>query len=83
MADELDSHMYQSVGTQLLPLIAQAILNPDGTPGGIPLYTHEIKGKAVEIGPEYGDREKGGHGSGSIGDETEDLTELLQKVMVS
>mgnify|MGYP006876490079 CR=1 FL=1 len=74
--------MYQSVGTQLLPLIARAIPNPDGTPEGIPLYTHVIKGKAVEQGPEYGDRSRGGQGSGSKGDETEDLTELLEQVMV-
>ncbi|ORY30238.1 hypothetical protein BCR39DRAFT_530125 [Naematelia encephala] len=70
--DELDSHMYQSVGTQLLPLIARAL--------GLPLYTRTIKGKAVERGAEYGSRLKGGEGSGSVGDETEDLTTLLKKV---
>ncbi len=79
--DELDSHMYQSVGTQLLPYIARAIPNAQGT-GSIPLYTHEIKGQAVELGPEYGDRTKGGEGSETKGDETEDLTALLKKVMV-
>lgn len=59
----------------MLPLIAESM--------GLPLFTRYIKGKAVEIGPEYGDRSKGGEGSGSKGDETEDLTELLRDVMVS
>jgi len=58
----------------MLPLIAQSM--------NLPLYTGLIKGKAVEKGPEYGDRSKGGEGSGTSGDETEDLTKLLQKVMV-
>lgn len=74
LIDELDSHLYQSVGTQLLPLIAKSM--------SLPLFTRHIKGKAVERGPEYGDRSKGGEGSGSKGDETEDLTELLRDVLV-
>jgi diphthine-ammonia ligase len=48
----------------------------------LPLYTRVIKGKAVERGPEYGLRERGGDDSGSKGDETEDLTELLKEVLV-
>ncbi|WVW78164.1 hypothetical protein I302_100115 [Kwoniella bestiolae CBS 10118] len=71
--DELDSHLYQSVGTHLLPLIAKAM--------DLPLYTRVIKGKAVSKGAEYGSRLKGGEGSGEKGDETEDLTELLKEVM--
>lgn len=58
----------------MLPLIAQAM--------DLPLYTGLIKGKAVERGPEYGDRSNGGEGSGTIGDETEDLTALLKRVLV-
>ena len=73
--EELDSHIYQSVGTRIAPLIADAM--------GLPLYTGVIKGKALEQGPEYGDRVKGGAGSGVEGDETEDLTVLLEQVMVS
>lgn len=66
--------MYQSVGTQLLPYIAEAM--------GLPLYTGYIQGKAVERGPEYGGR-TGGKSEGTKGDETEDLTRLLEEVMVS
>jgi diphthine-ammonia ligase len=62
------------VGTQLLPYIAQSL--------DLPLFTRIIKGKAVEKGPEYGSRLRGGEGSGQVGDETEDLTALLQEVMV-
>lgn len=72
--DELDSHMYQSVGTELPPLIAQAI--------GLPHYSGIIRGKPVEQGMVYGSRERGGEGSGKEGDETEDLTALLRNVMV-
>lgn len=73
MADELDSHLYQSVGTQLLPLIAETM--------GVPLFVGIIRGKAVEQGPEYGDRTR--TGDGTDGDETEDLTKLLRRVQVS
>jgi hypothetical protein len=75
LADELDSHLYQSVATQFLPYIAEAL--------GLPLYTRIIKGKAIERGPEYGSRVRGGQGSGHDGDETEDLTALLEEIMVS
>jgi hypothetical protein len=50
---------------------------------GVPHYSRVIRGKAVEQGPEYGDRTRMGEGSGTAGDETEDLTELLREVMVS
>ncbi|KAK4683546.1 diphthine-ammonia ligase, partial [Tremellales sp. Uapishka_1] len=73
--DELDSYLYQSVGTQLLPLIAQAM--------GLPLHTRIIRGKALNTSAEYGDRTRGGEGSGTQGDETEDLTELLEDVLRS
>jgi hypothetical protein len=58
----------------MLPLIAKST--------DLPLYTGLIKGKAVDQGPEYGDRSQGGERSGTSGDETEDLTKLLEKVMV-
>jgi diphthine-ammonia ligase len=74
-ADELDSHLYQSVGTSVLPHLARAM--------SLPLFTRVIKGKAVARGAEYGDRTRGGEGSGQAGDETEDLTMLLRQVLVS
>ena len=74
ISDELDSHLYQSVGTQMLPLLTQAM--------GLPLFTRVIKGKAIERGPEYGSRNPGEAGIGSEGDETEDLTYLLTGVLV-
>ncbi|CAK9779456.1 adenine nucleotide alpha hydrolases-like protein [Cutaneotrichosporon oleaginosum] len=73
--DELDSHMYQSVGTALPPLIAQAM--------GLPHYSGIIRGKPVEQRMEYGSREHGGEGSGREGDETEDLTVLLRTVLAA
>lgn len=74
LTDELDSHLYQSVGTSVPPLIAQAM--------GVPHYSKVIKGKAVARGPEYGERSTGGQKSGVAGDETEDLFLLLQEVIV-
>ena len=73
--DELDSHLYQSVGTHVVSYIAQAL--------ELPLYTHVIRGQALERGAEYGSRIRSGEGSGTHGDETEDLMELLQAVLVS
>ncbi|KAL1409041.1 hypothetical protein Q8F55_005865 [Vanrija albida] len=73
--DELDSHMYQSVGTSMPPLIAKAL--------GLPHFSRVIRGKAVEQGAEYGSRERGGEGSGREGDETEDLTALLKDILVA
>lgn len=67
--------MYQSVGTTVPPLIAQAM--------GLPHYSRVIEGGAVEQGAEYGSRERGGEGSGKDGDETEDLTALLKDILVS
>lgn len=50
---------------------------------GVPHYSRIIKGKAVSRGPEYGDRQKMEEGSGTEGDETEDLYLLLKNIMVS
>jgi len=72
--DELDSHLYQSVGTRVLPLIAQSM--------DLPLFTRDIKGKAVERGPEYGSRTSSGEGSEVRGDETEDLYMLVKNIKV-
>ncbi|KAL7411096.1 hypothetical protein BDY24DRAFT_343422 [Mrakia frigida] len=71
--DELDSFMFQTVGLNHLPLIAQSLR--------LPLYTRTITGTAVNVAGEYGDR-KGvaDSGGGTAGDETEDLWELLKEV---
>lgn len=72
--------MYQTVGHSGLASIASAL--------DLPLFVHTIRGKAVEMGGEYGDREgsagdgKAKKGGGTKGDETEDLYELLMKVKV-
>lgn len=71
--DELDSHLYQSVGTHLLPLLAESM--------SLPLYTKVIRGKAISQGAEYGSRLRLGAGTGQKGDETEDLTCLLSDVL--
>jgi diphthine-ammonia ligase len=49
----------------------------------LPLFTRDIKGKAVSRGPEYGSRHKSGDGSEVTGDETEDLYMLLKKIKAS
>lgn len=79
--------MYQTVGHSGLTSIASALV--------LPLHTREIKGTALELGAEYGDREggastsagegatEGATGGGRNGDETEDLYELLLAVKVS
>jgi hypothetical protein len=63
------------VGTRVLPLIAQSM--------NLPLFTRDIKGKAVSRGPEYGSRYSSGEGSEVTGDETEDLYMLIKKIKVS
>mgnify|MGYP001576829639 FL=1 len=72
--------MYQTVGHSGLASIAEAF--------ELPLFTHTISGTAVNLEGEYGSREggagggKGREASGTAGDETEDLYELLRKVKV-
>ena len=71
--DELDSYMYQTVGQDAIQFVAQAL--------DVPLYRRTISGKAVEMGSEYGSRQvEGNHGL--MGDETEDMFELLSTVKV-
>jgi diphthamide synthase (EF-2-diphthine--ammonia ligase) len=66
--------MYQSVGTNLVPLIAQALRKP--------LYQRIIRGKPISTSLSYGATERGGRQHGTSGDETEDLLELLKDVLV-
>lgn len=81
LADELDSYMYQTVGHSGLASIAAAL--------ALPLFTHTINGKPINIDSTYGTREgtagerEGGDEKGTSGDETEDLMALLRKVKVS
>lgn len=72
--DELDSYMYQSVGTDLVELIAASLR--------LPLVTRVIRGRAVSTALQYGSGAKGGREAGVVGDETEDLYELLSEVKV-
>lgn len=66
--------MYQTVGQDAVHLVAEAL--------DVPLYRKVITGLAVQQTTEYGSR--GASGSkGVIGDETEDLYELLLQVKVS
>lgn len=84
--------MYQSVGTTLIPLLAESMR--------LPLYTQVIRGKPLRVGGTYGSRTTpGGFGGGKgreeeqqegdnedeggDGDETEDLEVLLRTVKVS
>ena len=48
----------------------------------LPLFTRDIKGKAVSRGPEYGSRTRSGEGSEVEGDETEDLYMLIKNIKV-
>ena len=85
MTDELDSFMFQTVGLSLLPQIAKALR--------LPLYTRVIQGTPVTVAGEYGSRRGvldrddavdgvSDAGGGTVGDETEDLYELLKEVKV-
>jgi hypothetical protein len=73
---EIDSFMYQTVGQDAIELVAGAL--------GVPLFRRTIHGAAVEQGGEYGDREGKVDRSteGVIGDETEDMFDLLSEVKV-
>ena len=72
--DELDSFMYQTVGSSGLETLAQAI--------GLPLYTETILGTARNQRAEYGSRQAGESAQDEQGDETEDLYKLLLQVKV-
>ncbi len=67
LIDELDSYMYQSVGQEIIELFAKAI--------ELPLYRAEIKGNAQTTDKEYFQP--------VIGDEVEDLYELLSDIRVN
>lgn len=68
-ATEIDSFMYQSVGVEIVPFIAQAM--------GAPLVTKEIKGKSFNQELYY---EKAEEAKQEEHDEVEDLYQLLSQV---
>ena len=59
--------MYQTVGGSLLPALAQC--------AGLPLYRQPIRGQALQTGLDYAPSD--------TGDEVEDLTALLQRVVAA
>lgn len=65
--------MYQTVGQDAINYVAQAL--------NVPLYRRVIKGSPVEQRAEYGPRD-GTVPPPVVGDETEDLYELLKTVIV-
>jgi len=67
---ELDSWMYQTVGWNVVPVLAQAM--------GLPLHRHVTRGEAVHTGLSYPTTGGGGHG-----DEVEDLHDLLRAVVAA
>ncbi|TNY18939.1 meiotically up-regulated 71 protein [Rhodotorula diobovata] len=74
--DELDSFMYQTVGSSGLATLAQAL--------GLPLVTHTIRGTARNQGSQYGSRDHSHQTTPQEqGDETEDLLHLLERVKAS
>jgi len=77
--DEIDSFMYQTVGQDVIKDVAQALETP--------LVRRIIQGDAVEQGSEYGTRAGTSQvpvaEQGVLGDETEDLFELLLEVKVT
>jgi diphthine-ammonia ligase len=64
-SDELDSYMYQTIGHTVLPLYAQCL--------NLPLYRRPITGGSVNMSLDY-------EVTAGEGDETEDLTLLLQSI---
>lgn len=66
--DDINSFMYQTVGHGLIPLYSEAL--------GLPLYRQPISGGAIITSKDYDP-------NGAIGDETEDLVPLLQKVIAN
>ncbi|KAG9015493.1 hypothetical protein FRB94_000098 [Tulasnella sp. JGI-2019a] len=67
--EEIDSYMYQTVGQDAIEVVAAAM--------ELPLVRRVIQGTAVDQGSEYGNRRSI---NPVVGDETEDLYELLAEV---
>ena len=67
-SEDLDSFMYQTVGSGVIPLYQDAL--------GIPLYREEIRGSTVNANVDY---QPPGHEKGEV-DETESLLSLLRRI---
>lgn len=74
MTEEIDSYLYQTVGQDGLHFIAEAL--------ELPLYRRTIHGTAVDQGSDYASTSQGRARGHIEGDETEDLYDLLQQVLV-
>lgn len=74
--DDIDSHMYQTIGHTVIPLYEGAL--------GIPLYRQEIQGSAVDTEKSYqglNHLERDGDSASITYDETESLMPLLRRIM--
>ncbi|ORZ31659.1 hypothetical protein BCR44DRAFT_117674 [Catenaria anguillulae PL171] len=84
--DELDSHMYQTVGHNVIPLYAQCFFHPESTAidaPPLPMFRRAISGTSASIGISYdnaADRQSSEGAAQEALDEVEDLFELLSEV---
>ncbi|KAI9223199.1 hypothetical protein BC828DRAFT_403344 [Blastocladiella britannica] len=82
-SDELDSHMYQTVGHTAIPHYAACFRHPDEAAYGsnpcdapdLPMFRRPITGASTNLGMTYSKDDK------AAADEVEDLYELLADVM--
>lgn len=75
MPEDIDSHMYQTVGHRVIPLFEEAF--------GIPLYRQEIQGSAVDTRKSYRDQNQWEENcpATSLKDEAESLVPLLRRIL--
>jgi len=71
--EEIDSHMYQTVGASIIPLYASAL--------NLPLYRQPISGSAINTSRDYSVSKS--TTSNSDSDETESLLPLLAQVLAA
>ncbi|KNE64791.1 hypothetical protein AMAG_10134 [Allomyces macrogynus ATCC 38327] len=89
--DELDSHMYQTVGHDVIPLYAKCFRNPAAPNNAdplaapdLPLFRRAIAGASANIAMTYDHAGAAtGDGDGHVVDEVEDLYLLLKDVVTA
>ncbi|KAJ3364264.1 hypothetical protein GGF32_002235 [Allomyces javanicus] len=89
--DELDSHMYQTVGHDVIPLYAKCFRNPNAPSDAdplaapdLPLFRRAIAGASANIAMTYDHAGAAtGDGDGHVVDEVEDLYLLLKDVVTA
>ncbi|KAJ3367491.1 hypothetical protein GGF31_007493 [Allomyces arbusculus] len=88
--DELDSHMYQTVGHDVIPLYAKCFRNPampnDADPlaaPDLPLFRRAIAGASANIAMTYDHAGAATGDGGNVVDEVEDLYLLLKDVVTT